>query len=160
MKIIISVTSILLAMVILFFACQETPQVEQTATEANALTTDATDSPLVGYYEMKSGSAKDAPTFSIDITQFKDTLEGSYCAVANSKTDCGERGAELAFKVPVPKNKTAIDFDFMTYRDNSKGTAHIELSNKNIKWHIVTAPTGECYTPADAELLRETRPKE
>lgn len=116
-------------------------------------------SPFTGFWEWTK--ATDESTFSLEISEYQDSLEGAYCAVTGGgeKIDCGEAG-ELAFSLPKPKS---MEFEtwFQNYFTGDSGRVKITLRGTDtLIWKIIEAPKGEHYALPEAVLVRSAKSDE
>jgi hypothetical protein len=115
-------------------------------------------SPFVGFYDWEQSNDKNS--FTITITQKKDSLYGTYCANLRGGTKldcCGPNAGQprIAFVAPIPTGNT-IETQFKTYYSNSIGKVKMILYGGDIQWKVIEEPQGEYYAFRNALMKRST----
>jgi len=108
--------------------------------------------PFAGEWDWND--SPDTMTFSIDIKQQDNKLQGQYCAVTQNgnKTDCDdETNPNINGVIDRTGKSATVKFD--SFFGAKNGRAVLEISDGRLIWHVIRNPSdGEFYAPEYAVL--------
>lgn len=95
-------------------------------------------------------------TLTLLLSQHGDTIAGSYCFIyrAGNRIDCPSNGES---NVHGKINGNIANIYFMSSFDNLKGKAKIEVNEGNMKWTLLSFPSGDISAPKTNVLIKVSK---